>query len=143
MDRGSSSAGRAGGQETWSEAFLRARVTLSEGRAFRQAQETSSVGQVALLVPATLTEDRETLSGERAFRQVPETSSEAQAYLQVRVTWSGELAGTGQQIPGRGKGEEAEVQRSQRHRGILGEHPEDRILDQGDPRASLGDHQGP
>jgi hypothetical protein len=130
MDRGSSSAGRAGGQETWSEAFLRARGTLS-------------VGQVALLVPATLNEDRETLSGERAFHQGPETLNEAQAYLQVQATRSGELQGIGQGIPGRGKGEEAEVQRSQRHQGILGEHPEDRILVRADRQASLGDRQGP
>ena len=109
MDQGSSNAGRAGDQETWSEAFLRARETLSEGRAFRQVQETLSVGQVVLL---------------------------------ARGTESGELAGSGQQFRGQGKGEMVEVRRNQRQ-GISDGHPEDRILDQADPRASLGDHQGP
>jgi hypothetical protein len=119
------------------------RETLSGERAFHQVQETLSVGRAALLVLETSNEDRETLSEEPAFHQVPETLSEAQTYLRVRATWSGELEGIGQQIPGRGKGEEAEVQRSQRRRGILGEHPEDRILDRADRRASLGDRRGP
>ena len=96
MDQGSSNAGRAGDQETWSEAF-------------RQVQETLSVGQVVLL---------------------------------ARGTESGELAGSGQQFRGQGKGEMVEVRRNQRQ-GISDGHPEDRILDRADPRASLGDRQGP
>lgn len=118
------------------QAFLRALGTLREGWACRQALETLRVGQVVLLAQGTLSEDR-------AFHVVQETLSEAQAYLQVRETWSGELAGTEQQIQGRGKDDRVEVQGSQGHRGISDGHPGDRIVDLEDPRASLGDHQGP
>lgn len=125
------------------QTFLRALGTLREGWACRQVLETLRVGQVVLLAQGTLSEDRAFHVVQETLSEGRETLSEAQAYLQVRETWSGELAGTEQQIQGRGKDDRVEVQGSQGHRGISDGHPGDRIVDLEDLRASLGDHQGP